>query len=180
MKKDNFNFIDRFLYKLLFVFMIVFSLTVLDKFDIVKVEKIQNKLSEQIHILDVVDSVCGKSNFFSLNLDFDSEVSADAYTDVNKTPEGYIINLDNYNGVESIKCGIVIKIEEAENGTSTVTVQGKDGLLYCYENLTSLNCHIYQIVEAKRVLGMASKSSDDVYYYVFNVYQNNQRIDYYS
>lgn len=180
MKKDNFNFIDRFLYKMLFVFMIVLSLTILDKVNFIKLDIIQTKLSEQINILEFIDDVCGKSNFFSLDLDYDSEVSSSAFTNINKTNRGYVISLDNYNGVEAIKCGIVIKIEKKENGTDSVSIQGKDGIVYCYEELSNLNCHIYQVVEAKQILGMASKSNDDSYFYLFNVYQNNQRMDYYS
>lgn len=181
-KNSDLNFIDRFLYKLLFVFILLFMVVALDKFNILSYNNIKKELSKQVNILEIVDKVVGDSTIFKVNYDYDTEVSLETL-DLKKTDDGYLVNLSSYEAVEVLKCGVVVEIKE-NDGLYLVHVKGKDGLDYYYDNLRSINTHIYQVVEAKTIIGSANYSSNDnynlEYFYKLSIYSDGERIDYYS
>lgn len=179
--KNDLNFIDRFLYKLFFCFIILFVVVVLGKINVINYNELKTTMSEQINILDIVDKICGNSNFFKINYDYEKEVSQDVFTDITKTSDGYLINLGTYEAVEAIKCGVVVKIEENEDKTYLVHIKGKDGNDYYYNNLSSINVHIYEVLEGKDIVGNGNYNDECLEYtYFFSVYNNGKKIDYYS
>ena len=179
-RNDDINFIDRFLYKLFFVFIILFIVVFLDKINILDYEKIKKEMSKQINILEVVDVICGDSNFFALNLDFDTTVSKNDLVSVDNIESGYLVNIGSYQAVESLNCAIVMKITEHDDGTFSVLLKGRDGNEYNYSRLTTVDVNLYQVLVAKDIIGQATLKEQSGNIYELLVTNNGQRVDYYN
>lgn len=176
--KQDINYIDKFLYKLFFFFIILFITVFLDKVNIINYNKLKEKMSEEANILEIVDYICGDSAFFQIEADYDSEVSSSTFEDVFSIEEGYKVILGQYEAVETVKTGIVTKIEK-EDDLYRVTLKSKDGVDFIYSALTTIDVHMYQVVSIGDILGKG-QLADDKYYYNLKVVSDGELVDYYS
>ena len=105
MEKDDFNLIDRFLYKLLICSAFLFAIVFLDQVKVVKLEKVRQPFAEHINILPFIQKLNGKESFL-LPVDITDQVSAPTYQVYQNSQvikNGRLIVLDDYQGSRIIK-----------------------------------------------------------------------------
>lgn len=168
MEKD-FNFIDRFLYKFIICLVLLLSVLLLDKINIINKEELKEKISYNVNFLKAFQLINGKDGaIIPIDLDenIDQKVSL-TYQVYKEIPNGKRIIIKDMQGVEVYKTGIIIKIYQNQNNTYQVTVKGIDNIEYVYDNLESINCNIYKIVNSGNVIGHPSKKNNENYFDFF-------------
>lgn len=180
MKKDM-NFIDRFLYKLFIGFLLLLGVVLLDYFNIASYDNIKSEVSKHYNVLNLIKKINGNTKIIPLNFDDTIVVSGDIYQDIKKLDEKYLVNLGSEEAVENYSLGIVVNIHKDKDSTYRVTIMGEDGITYVYEKLESLNCHLYETLETKAIIGKASFNASENYnYFYFSTFKNNKFIDIYE
>ncbi|HHX80014.1 MAG TPA: M23 family metallopeptidase [Acholeplasmataceae bacterium] len=177
MEKDDFNLIDRFLYKLLICSAFLFAIVFLDQVKVVKLEKVRQPFAEHINILPFIQKLNGKESFL-LPVDITDQVSAPTYQVYQNSQvikNGRLIVLDDYQGVENYKAGVVVKIHKV-NGLYEVTVKGIDGYEYVYNNLESIDVNIYKYLKSGDIIGLPGRKNDKNFFR-FYVYSKGEPVD---
>ena len=163
-KKSNFNFIDRFLYKLFISFILLFTIILLDKYHYLDINKIKEDLNGNINVLEVVNLINGNINIIDLGTEEETTVSTSL--------DGVFIDdtmkvvTNSYYGVKCVICGVVTKIVR-NNGFIEVTILGIDDISYVYSHLQSVDINIYQYVKTNAIIG-----NTDSYYEVTRSFNN--------
>ena len=165
MKKseNNLTFMDRFWYKLVIGLILLFVICLLDKFSLVNVNEIKNKLNYNINSLEVIQKVNGKVNLIDLGNENEISVSSEPIEYVN----GNAIKTNSLEGVKNYACGVCIKVVK-ENDKYEVTILGLDNKVYIYGNLETLDIHIYSYVKTKDIIGTSSS------FYTLEVEENDK------
>lgn len=89
------------------------------------------------------------------------------------------INIFKSNTTNSVKClksGVVTKIQK-HNQVYLITIQTYDGHNYQYDNLTSVDCYLYQYVQLNKIIGVSS-SEKGVYKYTLKIYDDKGSYEY--
>lgn len=181
MKDKNLNFVDRFLYKLLIGFFLLLVVVVLDYFSVFgfSYQGLKNTLNRQFNILKVVEVINGNTNaIIPLEIDKDVAVDASAFEEIVDIENGKRMILGDYNAVECLMMGVVVKLKHNQDGSYLVVIKGADDLEYHYDCLESVDVHIYQMIKANDIIGKASY--DDKNYYNLYIYNNSKAVDYFS
>lgn len=178
-KEADYNFLDRFLIKLVFGLTVVLLVVVLNRFKVISLDSLQKTLSEQINIAKVVETVTGESNLINFKIDKTAEVDATTFSSITNNNNIYTLGLGNYQAVETVKCGVVVKINKNQDETYLVVIKGYDGYEYHYNKLTSIDVNIYQLLNANEIIGKASQTNDKNFYQLV-VYDNGEEIAYFS
>lgn len=166
---DKMNIVDRFLYKLTFMSILLAFLVCMDHFKIINFDKVQIAISDNINFLKIINSVNGKTNFIAVDLEDETSVSGG----IMKTQDilnGKRVILDDFEGVENISLGVVVKIID-----HTVYVLDNDDYLYCYKDLEDVNVKLYQIVKKSEIIGKANYK-DDINYYDVYITKNGKTV----
>jgi hypothetical protein len=179
MKNEDLNIIDRFLYKLLICMVLLFGLVLLDRINLLKLEEARKPFSEHLNILPFLKRI--NKGGFLLPVEFTEHVSTTTYQTYKNSQvitNGRLIVLDDYQGVENYKAGVVVKIVK-EEGMYQVTVKGIDGYEYVYDNLESIDVNIYKYLESGEIIG-APGSKNGKNFFRFYVYSEGEPIDLFS
>ena len=155
------KYIDRFIYRLFIGFIVLLSICLLDKFNKIEIIDYQNKLKENIKILNVVSSINGKLNIINLGKGEEITVSSE-YSNILVTDERTKIVTSTYEGIRNYNAGVVIKI--VNDNTYTVFIESIDGEIYEYSNIDNINVHIYQYIKSNEIIGQS-----DSHYYINRV-----------
>lgn len=165
------NAVDRFLYKLLIVTFLLFSIVLLDKVNIVDYQKLQNNMGSHFNFLKLVDKINGDTQL--LFFDFDEVQSANAnLVKTESIKNGTRVILDSYEAVESLDLSIVVKIEK-----NAVYLLSVDDYLYKYDKLDIVDINLYQIVKKNQIIGKAARNNNGVNYYDVYVTKDNQFVN---
>ena len=163
------NIVDNFLYKLLFLTLILAFGVFLERISIINLEKIKTILSENINITKVVEQVNGELNIIDLGDDIVKVDNDDKLIEV--LNENYYIYKQKNNKVLSQSIGSVIKIEH-KNELYSVTILDKNDNILIYSDLRNINVKMYQILKINDVIGECSSLNNNNYNYYFKLQIN--------
>ncbi len=75
--------------------------------------------------------------------------------------------------VENYSLGVVTSIKKVKDNTYSVKILAEDGVMYLYEELESIDCHLYQCVNTKEIIGKASyDKGNKTNYFYFSAFDN--------
>ena len=86
--------------------------------------------------------------------------------------------MNDYQGVENFKAGVVVKIMRRE-GMYEVTVKGIDGYEYVYDNLETIDVNMYKFVKSGEIIGLPG-SKNGKNFFRFYVYSKGRPVDLFS
>lgn len=175
MRKDELNIIDRFLYKLFIgVFLLLFILF-LGKLEVVNINKVQSKMTEHANILKIIKGLNGKNNFL-FPIDINDQVTSinDIYVNAKPFYDGYRIEVNEFQGVEAYKSGVVVEIKRNNDKTYYLKIKGLDNNEYIYDKLASISCNIYKIIQSGEVIGTPYYDGNN--YFNFYILNNDQPV----
>jgi hypothetical protein len=164
------SIVDRFLYKLAIMMFFLLAFVTLDKFKIVKIENVQNKINHNFNIIKFINTLNGKTNLITINFQDVTSANTNAYK-IKKLPQGTRIILDDYEAIEALTLGMVVKID----GNDVYILDSND-YLYCYKNVNNLDVNIYQIIRKNQIIGRANVEEGVNYFDVY-VTKNNQYVN---
>lgn len=153
------NYYTKFLLRLFLGFLILFGLSISDKYQIFNLNDIKDKLSYNINPLTIINKINGKLELVDLGTEEETTVSTiyKEYDIINDNIRRYYC--DEFSPVTNHIAGVVTKINKNKEGIYTITIQGIDNKIYQYSNLESFNYHIYDYIKTDDVIG------DSVDYY---------------
>ena len=178
MKNTELNFIDRFLYKILIGTFLLLAVIFLGHLKVINVEDVRSELGQHYNILKIIKALNGKNNFL-LPIDISESVSsevAQVYHESKKIPDGRRVELNEFQGVEAYKTGIVVEIRKNLDHTYRLKVKGIDDYEYIYDKLATVNCNIYKIVQSGEIIASPS-AQEGVNYFEFYVYDKDQPVN---
>jgi hypothetical protein len=173
---NELNIIDRFLYKFLICTLLLLGIVLLDKIKVLKIERLQVPLSEHLNILPALQLL--DRNGILLPLEITDQVSSSTYQvyqNAEKITNGRLIVLDDFQGVENYKPGVVVRIHKDTDGTYAVTVKGIDGLEYRYNHLENVDVNIYKYLRSGDIIGLPA-TKDGKNFYRFYIYNRDQAV----
>lgn len=163
---DGMNLFDRFLYKLLIMVFMLLAIVSLDKLKILNLETLQAKLSTNINILKVIQTLNGKTNIVFLDLSDVESVSGNVYESIDITGGKRII-LHDYEAIESLTLGMVVRIDDKD-----IYILDSQNKLYCYKDVSNCDVSIYQIIRKNQIIGKANVDKDGINYYDVYIKEN--------
>ena len=169
--KDEFNIIDKFLYKFIICLVLLISIILLDKVKLVNLQEIKLQMQENINVLKILKYINTDQDVF-LPLDIDDKVIqsvSQTYNNFEEYNGGKRIILNEMQGVEVYKAGVVVKILQNQDDTYRVTIMGIDDVEYIYDKLTTCDLNIYKIVKSGDIIGKPKISSDKNYFEFYEV-----------
>lgn len=149
---------DRFLYKMVIGLSILVLLLIGARAKVINLEKIQNELRQNVNIVKIIEYF-NRPNLKLIPIDDEDHQEVINYHNY--------VNLDGGRrilGVEEakiVRSGVVVKIIKKD--TYSITVKGKDGYEYTYENIETKNVNIYQYVKAGDIIGKVKNNSFDLF-----------------
>jgi len=177
-KGTELNFIDRFLYKLLIGTFLLLTVVFFDTINVLNLKKLQVEISEHYNIMKILKALNGKTNFL-IPIDISDQVSGEVnqiYMESQKIPNGRRVEVNEFQGVEVYKTGIVVEVGRNSDHTYRLKVKGIDDYDYIYDKLENISCNIYKIVQSGEVIGTPSYQ-DNNYYFEFYVYEKDQPVN---
>lgn len=150
--------IDRFLIKIFFLTAVLFTLVLLDYFNLLSINNIKDKISKNINYIQIAKKVDGKLNL----INWGDDVIKVSTEDINTYEKNGILFLNSCSkGAYNRELGSVVKISK-NNGLYSVTILSKSNLLYTYSDLEEINVNMYSVVKCNDLIGLARK--DDTGY----------------
>lgn len=147
------SILTNFLYKLFIVFLILFSLLILDKVNIINYKEIQDKLKYNINFPYIYNKFIGKKEEEKIT---NVMINDDDYLIIDENTKRYFINED-YNVYSKVK-GYVYKIEY-DNYYSLYIIDSNN-IIYKYSYLKTINLTIYSSVDVNNIIGTCDKFYD--------------------
>lgn len=169
--KDELNFLDKFLYKFIICLVLLISMVLLDKVKLVNLQEIRSDMQENINVLKILKFVNTEQCVF-LPIEINDQVVqsvSQTYNNFEEINGGKRILLNEMQGVEVYKAGIVVKIFQNQDDTYCVTVMGIDDVEYVYDKLTTCDLNIYKIVKSGDIMGKPKSTSDKSYFEFYEV-----------
>lgn len=169
--KDELSVVDRFLYKFIICLVLLVSLMLLDKVNILNIKEVRQDLAQNINMLKVLQFVnTDKEVFLPLNVNDEVIQSvSQTYMNYEEIEDGKRIILNQMQGVEVYKSGIVIKIFQNKDDSYKVTIKGIDDVEYIYDKLEFVDLNIYKIVKSGDIIGKPKTVSDKNYFDFYEV-----------
>jgi hypothetical protein len=177
-KDKELNIIDRFLYKLLIGTFLLLAFVFLGKMKMINADKVRDALSEHYNILKIIKAINGKNNFL-LPMEITDTVSVEVsqlYMSGKEIPGGLRVEVNEFQGVEVYKTGVVVEIKKNKDGTYRLKIKGIDDYTYVYDGLENVNCNIYKIVTSGEVIGSPSVE-EDACFFKFYVYDGSEPVN---
>lgn len=165
------NVVDKFLYKFIICLVLLVALLFLDKIKLINIESVKQDLSENFNILKVLKFVNTEKEVF-IPLDITEEVTSSVsqtYMNYEVINCGKRVFLNDFQGVEVYKAGIVIKIFQNSDNSYQVTIKGIDDIEYVYDKLQTVDVNIYKIVKSGDILGKPKLANEKNYFDFFEV-----------
>lgn len=160
--KKALTFMDCFWYKLVFGAILLLTICLLDKYEIVKMDYLKTQMGYNINALKVVQKVNGKIEFIDLGNEKEIAVSSEKL----KYIEGSdAISTSYLEGVKNYAAGVVTKINKNEK--YEITILSLDDKTYTYGNLDEIDVHIYSYVKTNDILGNSTA------YYTLRINEKN-------
>ena len=169
--KDEFNAIDKFLYKFIICLVLLISMILLDKVKVLNLDNIRFGMQENVNFLKILKYVNTDNEVF-IPLNISEEVTAtvsQTYMNYEEIKDGKRILVNEMQGVEVYKAGIVIKIYQNKDNTYQVTIKGLDDIEYIYDKLVSVDLNIYKIVRSGDIIGKPKTTIDNSYFDFYEV-----------
>ena len=169
--KDELNVIDKFLYKFIICLVLLISIILLDKVKIVNYQEIRHSMQENINVLKILKFINTEQNVF-IPIDINDQVVqsvSQTYNNFEEINGGKRIMLNEMQGVEVYKAGVVVKIIQNKDDTYCVTIMGVDDVEYVYDKLTTCDINIYKIVKSGDIIGKPKSSSEKNYFEFYEV-----------
>lgn len=170
-KNNDMNFFDRFLYKLFIGFLLLLAIVMLDYFKVVSYDDVKSNMDEHFNVLKLIKKINGNMKIIPIEFDESVAVDANIYKNHKLIDNKYYIDLEEYEAVENYSLGVVISISKESNAYK-VKVLSDDGTVYLYEGLENVNCHLYQCLNTKEIIGKASydkiTNKNHFYFSAFN------------
>lgn len=179
MKNEELNIIDRFLYKLLICSFLLFAVVIFDKINLIKIENARQPFTEHANILPFIQKI--NKEGILIPVEITDQVSAPTYQIYQNSQiitNGRLVILNDYQGVENFKAGVVVKIMRRE-GMYEVTVKGIDGYEYVYDNLETIDVNMYKFVKSGEIIGLPG-SKNGKNFFRFYVYSKGRPVDLFS
>ena len=181
MQTNEMSYFDKFLYKLFIGFLLLLAIVLLDYFNVVSYDKVKNNMSEHFNVLKVVKKINGNTKIIPIEFDDSIVVSSDIYQKHHLSNDKYYIDLLDYEAVENYSLGVVTSIKKSKDNTYSVKILAEDGVMYLYEELESIDCHLYQCVNTKEIIGKASyDKGNKTNYFYFSAFDNGEFIKIYG
>jgi hypothetical protein len=152
---------------------LLFIVVGLHKLKIINYHDLQDKLSNNINLLKVVDTVNGETNLLFMDL----ENVASANTNLVRTQNienGKRVILDSYEAVEAVELGIVVKITDDK-----VYLMDLEDNVFCYDKLQTIDVNLYQIIRKNQIIGRSAVTTEGINYYDLYVTKNSEYINWY-
>ena len=157
------NFIDKFLYKLMFLTFILLFLVILNNYSIIRLENIETIISQNINFTQVIKSVNGTFNIVDLG---DNTIQVNKNDYVIEQYNNIYLYKQKENEVINQTLGNVIKIQKYNNLYKVIILDENNNYI-TYFDLKNINVKMYQIVKVNDVIGECNNlnSTNDYYYY---------------
>ena len=165
-KNDYKDKIKIFLIKLLIVFLVFITFTILVRSNV----DIKNKVYKYVYNTNIsfasikklynehIGNIIPFQNVFSEKKVFNEKLEYISLSTYNK---GVKLKLKENYAIPNIKGGIVIFVGEKENMGNTVIIQQSNGIDAWYGNLSTINLKLYDYVEDNMIVGEAK--NDELY-----------------
>ena len=164
------NFIDKFLYKLMFLTFILLFIVVLNNYSIISLENMKSIISQNINLTQVIKSVNGTFNIIDLG-DNTIQVNKNDYVIEQYDNNKYLYKQKDKEVINQT-LGNVIKIRKY-NDLYNVLILDENNNYITYFDLKNINVKMYQIVKVNDVIGECSNlNSTNEYYYYFKLQIN--------
>lgn len=160
--KKTLTFMDCFWYKLVIGTILLLTICLLDKYEVMKIDYLREKISYNINALKVVQKVNGKVDIINLGSDKEIAVSSESLQYVEGTN---CIATSYLEGVKNYSVGVVTKIKKEDK--YEITVLGLDDKTYVYGNLDEIDIHIYSYVKTNDIIGSSNS------YYTLDIDEKN-------
>ena len=174
-KSEDLNYIDRFLYKLLIGTILLLIFVFLDKIKVISLEDVQRPLSEHINVLPALELLNGKEGKI-LPIEITDQVSSTTYQvyyNAQIITNGRLVLINEFQGVENYKAGVIVKIYKNNDNSYEVTVKGLDNFLYVYDHLETVDLNIYKYVKIGEIIGLpANKDGKTFYRFIYIIKVN--------
>ena len=169
------NIIDKFLYRLMFGFILLLSIVLLDKYEVVEYDYFKSKCSEHLNALNLINKINGKTNLIPIDFGIDNTVSKDLYKRSILLDGERKVLLGSYEAVENYALGTIINISINVDDTYKVVILGSDDLIYIYDKLESCDSYIYELKKPGDIIGKANYDTEN--YFIFTVMKDNYFYD---
>ena len=169
--KDEFNPVDKFLYKFVICLVLLISTILLDKIKVINLDNLKYGMQENFNFLKILKFVNTDNEVF-LSLDINDEVTASVsqtYLNYEEINGGKRIIVNEMQGVEVYKAGVVIKVFKNNDDTYQVVVKGIDDIEYKYDKLTTVDLNIYKIVKSGDIIGKPKTTTERSYFEFYEV-----------
>lgn len=170
------NIIDKFLYKLLFLTLILLLTVFLDKKGIISLSNIKTEMNKNINFTTIIKEVNGDLNIIDLKENV-IKVDGEDSRSIKINENTYLYELKNKNVINKT-LGSVIEIKK-NNNTYVVTILDENNNLLTYKYLKKINVKMYQIIKVNDIVGEAVENSKIesinegyIYYYELNINEN--------
>jgi hypothetical protein len=176
-KSEDLNYIDRFLYKLLIGTILLLIFVFLDKIKVISLEDVQRPLSEHINVLPALELLNGKEGKI-LPIEITDQVSSTTYQvyyNAQIITNGRLVLINEFQGVENYKAGVIVKIYKNNDNSYEVTVKGLDNFLYVYDHLETVDLNIYKYVKSGEIIGLPA-NKDGKTFYRFYIYHQGKPV----
>lgn len=160
--KKTLTFMDCFWYKLVIGAILLLTVCLLDKYNIIKMDYLKTQMGYNINALKVVQKVNGKLNIIDLGNERETAVSSETLQYIETTNK---IATNYLEGVKNYSAGVVTKI--TKNNKYEVTVLGLDDKTYTYGNLDEIDIHIYCYLKTNDIIGSSTT------YYTLEIDEEN-------
>ena len=172
---DDFNVIDRFLYKMIICIVMLLLVLLVDRTKLSSIKDMQNSIGSHFNILPVFNWINGKDgSLIPVTLTEEVSVSTkQVYQNAEFISDGRRIILKEMQGVENYKTGVVVSRKKNSDGTYKVIIKGIDDLEYVYDKLSSVDIHLYKVVASGDIIGLPS-SNQKLHYFNFYIYDKAQ------
>lgn len=150
-KKNKIGIISKFLINLLLCSILLLSICILDKYNVLEIEKLKKEVSTNINILNVVNKINGKINIIDLGEKYE-EVSNE-YFETNIGDKDIKLETNQYSGIKCYISGVVVKI--IKNNYYEIYIKALDDNTYVYGHIESIDVNIYKYVKSDEIIGLS-------------------------
>lgn len=169
------NIVDKFLYRLIVGFILLLSVVLLDKYQIVEYDYLKSECSKHFNALNLINRINGKTKLIPIDFGIENTVSKDLYERSILLDGERKVLLGNYEAVENYALGTIINISINKDDTYKVVILGNDDLIYIYDKLESCDCYIYELKKPGDIIGKANYDIEN--YFMFSVMKDNYFYD---
>ena len=150
--------VNKFLIRLFLSFLLLFTLVISDKYNIINLDKIKTSISYNINPLNIINKLNGTLEIIDLGSLDEQKVTVNQkeYQLINNKRRYYC---DEYEAINNYVAGVITKVEKKridKKITYNITILGIDNNIYNYYNVDSFDHHIYKYLKTDEIIGSCS------------------------